>query len=362
MMDQDLQNPWNNDYQDPYQAEQPQAPAAAPAAPAANAGPNPTYGNGTQVGSGTTWAPGSDHPTGAPAGYTWDPNTATFQPTPGTSYTSAQAPVGGNLSDPSYASQLVSWAGNQSGVNPSVKNDPNYWISRFTSGAFGNDQQYAIQRMMQAEGAPEGAGAAAGAAGGTGGTGGAPGATGSTYNFSYNGGSLAPPGVSDQLYKMLLDRAQQSLTVDPNNPIIRQQVDPAAAQIERDRRDYLANVAESRGPLANIKGETRVSEEKGAQMKAQLESGLIGKELQAKRDEITQALNELGSRLTSDQALGLQKELGYLNNALGKYGIDTSAGLQQQQINSGNDQFAQTFGANSTNSANYWDAIRRGLI
>lgn len=67
-------------------------------------------------------------------------------------------PTGGALTDPAYAARYVAWAGTQPGVNPSVKNDPNYWIGRFTSGAFGNDQEYALQRMMQAEGPPEGGG------------------------------------------------------------------------------------------------------------------------------------------------------------------------------------------------------------
>lgn len=85
--------------------------------------------------------------------------------------TTSGRPTGGNLTDPNYAASYVAWAGTQPGVNPSVKNDPGYWIGRFTSGAFGNDQEYALQRMMQAEGAPEAAGAAAsGAAGSTSGT------------------------------------------------------------------------------------------------------------------------------------------------------------------------------------------------
>lgn len=67
---------------------------------------------------------------------------------------SGARPTGGLLTDPAYAAQYVAWAGTQPGVNPSVKNDPGYWIGRFTSGAFGNDQEYALQRMMQAEGAP----------------------------------------------------------------------------------------------------------------------------------------------------------------------------------------------------------------
>lgn len=170
------------------------------------------------------------------------------------------------------------------------------------------------------------------------------------------------PEMSAALYKMLLERAQQGTQINPNDPNIKQQVDPYTAQVERARRNYLSSAAESDGQFGNLASETRSSAEKAGQASGLFQSQLIGKELQAKRDEIQNALSQMGTMLTAEQQMALQKELGYLNNSLAKYGIDTNAGLAQQQINSNNDQFGATFGLNSTNQANYWDAIRRGLI
>src|ERR1019366_3187428 len=68
--------------------------------------------NGTGVGKGTVWpaAPG--------------------------------VPSGGNIQDPTYAAQLVSYYANQPGADPSMKTDPGYWIGKLTSGPFGTDQTY----------------------------------------------------------------------------------------------------------------------------------------------------------------------------------------------------------------------------
>lgn len=65
---------------------------------------------------------------------------------------------GGNLRDPGYASQFVSYFGTQPGVNPSVRTDPNYWIGKLTSGELGSDENYIIQKMMTPEGPPAGGG------------------------------------------------------------------------------------------------------------------------------------------------------------------------------------------------------------
>lgn len=65
-------------------------------------------------------------------------------------------PSGGSLSDPAYVDKLIAYYGQQPGVNPSVKNDPNYWRQQILSGHFQNDEAYLISRFMQPEGAPEG--------------------------------------------------------------------------------------------------------------------------------------------------------------------------------------------------------------
>lgn len=112
---------------------------------------------------------GTNMPPGGKINYQ-DPNAAPAPPpiptaaTPATPVVKTEgAPTGGALSDPAYVDQLLAYWGNQPGVNPSVKNDPNYWRQRIASGAFGNDQGYLTGRFMTPEGAPEGAGGGQGA-------------------------------------------------------------------------------------------------------------------------------------------------------------------------------------------------------
>ena len=144
-----------------------------------------------------------------------------------------------------------------------------------------------------------------------------------------------PPGVSAELYNMLLSRAKQGTTIDKNDPNIRQQVDPYAAAQERARRNYLADAAESLGPNANLRGEQRLAMERAGQATGLFESQLIGRELENRRAEIQHALDSLGNRLTEDQRLALQKELGYLNDATQRYGIDKNSSLGWGQLAQG---------------------------
>lgn len=139
-------------------------------------------------------------------------------------------------------------------------------------------------------------------------------------------------GVKDALYQMLLNRANQGTMIDQNDPNIRQQVDPYKAQVERQRSKYLADTAESSGPLANMQGEKRLTAAQAGQATGQFQSQLIGREIQSRRDEIQQALTQLGGQLTSDQQLALQKELGYLDDATRRYGLTNDYTLGQGQL------------------------------
>lgn len=65
-------------------------------------------------------------------------------------------PANGNFTDPNYASAFVQYYANQPGANPSLKNDPNYWIGKITSGELGADPNYIIGKFMTPEGAPAG--------------------------------------------------------------------------------------------------------------------------------------------------------------------------------------------------------------
>ena len=117
-----------------------------------------------QPNAGTDWWT-QNAPVATGAGFTPDPGHGTpvapgsppfvsGQPPPA-QYTTGGAsgggpPTGGSLSDPAYAAQLVAYYANQPGADPSLKNDPNYWIQKMTSGEFGSDQGYAVSKMQTA--------------------------------------------------------------------------------------------------------------------------------------------------------------------------------------------------------------------
>ena len=146
---------------------------------------------------------------------------------------------------------------------------------------------------------------------------------------------LTPGNRANELYEMLLGRVKQGLDVDRTSPTIRQQVDPYAAQQERAMRDYLAQVAEREGPRGNITSERRMAAERMGQATGLLESQLIGREITARRQEISDALTQMGNLLTEEQRIAMQKELAQLDDAARRYGIDVQAKTAGQQIGLG---------------------------
>lgn len=171
------------------------------------------------------------------------------------------------------------------------------------------------------------------------------------------------------LYDMLMGKANQSLKVDPNDPIIANQVNAYRAEQDRGVKNYLSSAAEKGGPNNNMDAAARSANEKAGQATSGMQAQLMQNELNSRRQEIQQALQEQGSLLSQQDQIALQRELGLINSSIQKWGMGNQnqqyyAGLNlgQQQLNSQNDQFASNFGLNSTNQANYWDSIRRGLL
>jgi hypothetical protein len=158
--------------------------------------------------------------------------------------------------------------------------------------------------------------------------------SGSSFSSSTSGYNTGDPRYN-QLMDLLIKRSQQSLAVNRNDPTIRAQADPYAANVERARRDYVADAAEDAGPVANIRGEKRLASERAGQASGLFESQLIGREILARRDEISQALQQWGGMLSQEQQLALQKELSYLDDATRRYGIDTQARTAADQIGLG---------------------------
>lgn len=153
---------------------------------------------------------------------------------------------------------------------------------------------------------------------------------------------------SNALFQTLLERSKQGLNIDAaNDANIRQQADPFEAAMVRAERERMADMAESRGQFSNLEGERRLGAEKVGQAAGQFESSLISQEVQARRDEIQNALTSMQGMLSQDQQEALQRELAQLDAQLKRYSIDSGAsqfyaglGLDRDRLTSNDQQFA----------------------
>ncbi len=150
-------------------------------------------------------------------------------------------------------------------------------------------------------------------------------------------------------------RAQQSLKVDPNDPIIRAQSDAYSANTTRSGRQYLQGLAEKQGANANIGSEGRMVAEKGAQAGAAYEGQLLQNELEARRTEIQNALTGAAGLLTAEQQMQLQEELQQLDHAQQLYEYQYSQAQNQSQFDKNLTQRAYEFDTTDQfrNSPNY---------
>jgi hypothetical protein len=170
---------------------------------------------------------------------------------------------------------------------------------------------------------------------------------------------------SQALYDQLAQRASQSLAIDRNDPIIRAQADAYGAQQERARRDSLADYAESAGPTANIRGEQRLGYERMGSAVGGFEAELLGRELESRRAEITQALNSMGSLLSADQQRELQRQIALLDQAVAQQQLTSSNAGREQEWQTAllqNEQFLKDLGLRAEDRASYYDAVRRGYF
>jgi hypothetical protein len=208
------------------------------------------------------------------------------------------------------------------------------------------------------------------------GGGGAPGGAGA------GGGGYDP--LRQQLIQQLMDRAKQSLAVTADDPTIRAQSEPFSAAQDRVARDQIADAAESGGPVQNIEGATRMANEGAAVRSGQFTSQLLSREIDSRRQEIQAALSGMQGYITDQDRMGLERELGYLNDATQRFGIQTGADTSRYNADSsaassrysadssartaqrgqdiGNDNFYADLGLRSEDRGAYWDAVRRGLI
>jgi hypothetical protein len=198
----------------------------------------------------------------------------------------------------------------------------------------------------------------------------------------------------DAFMKLLRERMSQGDEIDPNDPIIKNQVDQYSAQQNRARNTYLdeqaeRNSAHGMGDSGLMDIERRMSAESAGNAVGGFQAELMGRELTARRDEIQHALDSMGRELNDDERQLLERELAAADNAMKKYGIDTQnsqyfAGLSQAdkhflqqmaqsgkyadldnefrwaQLGQGDSQFRDQMGFNYADRNAYWDSVRRG--
>jgi hypothetical protein len=174
-----------------------------------------------------------------------------------------------------------------------------------------------------------------------------------------------PDPRGTELFNVLQQRATQGLNVSRTDPAIRAQADAYSAQEERASRNYLADVAEKDGPFANMRGETRMASERMGQRVGAFEAELMGRELQARRDEIAQALQLSASLLSTEQQRELQRQMALLDNAIAQQQAgNASLGLNQDWMEAlmQNAQFLDDLGARERDRRSYYDLVQSGQL
>lgn len=173
-----------------------------------------------------------------------------------------------------------------------------------------------------------------------------------TPTQAWNAQPAAPQsGMQGDLYKLLMERAQQGTAVGRDNPNVRAQVDPVVAQQERANRNTLDDIAEKAGPLANLTGERRLMGERTGQFAGALESEIIGREIDAKRQEIEQAIQILMADGQFDKARALQLQLAQMQDARAAAG----QALQSRGLDLNNDQFLRELALREYDTNQGWD-------
>lgn len=135
-------------------------------------------------------------------------------------------------------------------------------------------------------------------------------------------GSPYTSGITDnssnELFNLLMTRAQQGTDVSANDPNVRRQSDAFAASTERARRNFLGDFAERSSPYATgaMLGQERMTAEHAGQANGAFEAQAMQQELTARRNEIQQALSGAVGFLSAQQQLKLTKELNSIDQAI----------------------------------------------
>lgn len=139
--------------------------------------------------------------------------------------------------------------------------------------------------------------------------------------------ATANQGTQDVVRNSYLQQATQGTKIDTADPNFRQQADPFAAAVTRERRNFLSEQAEKAGPYATgaLRGQARMTAERAGQAIGSFEADLVARELTNRRNEIQAALSGLRGLVSEDQQRALQRELAALQAEMQRLSITTGA-------------------------------------
>lgn len=135
----------------------------------------------------------------------------------------------------------------------------------------------------------------------------------------------SPDPRTNDLYHMLNTEATQNPIPSPNDPVIKAQTNAYNAQATRDMRNYMNELAEKGGPNANLGAQGMQAAEQVAQGAGQFQGTLMQNELNARRQQIQEALTGMGNLLSDQQRMQLQNQLAIMDNLLGQASLEQNA-------------------------------------
>jgi len=162
------------------------------------------------------------------------------------------------------------------------------------------------------------------------------------------------PAAQSALMQALMARLTQNKVPGKDDPTIREASDRFAAQQERARRLSESEAAERLsakrlGSSGVMDVERRMASERAGEASGAFESQLVLREIDARRQEIQQAIQSLQGIISQDQMMALQRELANLNAALDRERLASSTGLGYAQLAQQASQFGDTMGLNWAN-------------
>lgn len=316
--------------------------------------PSPAPDSGS-VGAGIPWEPGASQPSSSPAGQHWDANMANFVPdAPAPTQTDAGA--GGQTSGGNDAllKQIAQWAA-MPGADPSLANDPNYWVGAINSrgGLNAGNTQYWQNASVGPSAFFNNPNRESGAAATpTPATAPAP-VPAAQASVAPNSGTSA---YNEQMRQILLSQIQGlKAPTTAEDPEVAPAIGAFNTQSQRDQatnRDALAEryyAQGDNGSALNSGGfNTSVQQglEKSAGDRANFTGSTILAVAQQKRSQLQQMLTTATNAGLTDAAQQIQAKIAELDANLRQQGISNQASQFTQSQGQQNSQFGDSLGLN----------------